>query len=270
MYDALKEADTIDADGDGEACQVGYTLSVAEWVAARANERSSNPEDVAAAERVAYLYHYLINDALIDGAFDSDLDMGAEESHPDWAGKIDWLGVQYYFRAGVTAEPGLIPVVAATPCFGGFDFGSCIETPDPTHFIPAMGYEWWEPGLYNILMELSERYPELPMTVTESGLATEIGERRAEHIVRTLEWIWQARLDGADVRGYYHWSLVDNFEWAEGFTPRFGLYRVDFDGDFSRTATSGATMLGDIAGSRQLTVMQRMERGGLGPMTPER
>ena len=65
------------------------------------------------------------------------------------------------------------------------------------------------------------------MTVTESGFATDLGVRRSEHIVRSLEQIARARDEGVDVRGYYHWSLIDNFEWAFGWKPRFGLYSVN-------------------------------------------
>ena len=82
--------------------------------------------DVAAADAVRYVYHHLFVDSIRDGSFDIDLDGMADEMHPDWGGKLDFLGVQYYFRAGVTGSPGLLPVVMATPCFGGFDCGSCL------------------------------------------------------------------------------------------------------------------------------------------------
>jgi len=71
-----------------------------------------------------------------------------------------------------------------------------------------------------------------------------------------------------DVRGYYHWSIYDNFEWALGFGPRFGLYTVDF-GTYARTPTEGATLLGDVAGARAVTGAQRKKYGGDGAMTPE-
>ena len=106
------------------------------------------------------------------------------------------------------------------------------------------------------------------MVVTEAGIATEKGERRAENIVRSLEQIQVSIEQGADVRGYYHWSLTDNFEWAEGYTPRFGLYSVDRN-DYSRSPTLGATVLAEIAETRSLTGDQRSTYGGLGPMTPE-
>jgi beta-glucosidase len=132
-----------------------------------------------------------------------------------------------------------------------------------------MGYEYWAPGLYDILMEYHERYADLPLMVTEAGIATEVGRRRAEHVTRTLEQIHFARRAGADVRGYYHWTLMDNFEWAEGYEPRFGLYRVDRAGEYARVPTEGATLFGEIAGARRLTIEQRETYGGLGPMTPE-
>jgi beta-glucosidase len=268
IYDALKEADTIDADGDGVAASVGFTLNVAEWVPARDNLPSDNPDDIAAADRVRYAYHYVFVESLRQGRFDSTLDQVFDEEHADWAGKLDWLGVQYYSRISVSADRGVIPGVDAMVCFGGFDLGSCLEPEDPTHWVPDMSYEYYEPGVYNVLTDFSSRWPDLPMIVTESGLATRVGRRRAEHVVRSLEQIQRARDEGVDVRGYYHWSLTDNFEWAEGFGPRFGLYTVDYD-SYARTPTEGATVLGEIAGARSLSSEQRAELGGLGPMTPE-
>jgi len=268
MYRAIKTADTIDADDDGEPAAVGLTLSVIDWVAARDNRISADPEDIAARDRVDYAYHFLVADSLLNGTFDPDFDGVGDEPQPDWAGTLDWLGVQYYFRTGVTAERPIIPVLEAVPCFGGFDFGSCVAALDPTTCVPEMAYEYYAPGLGRLLGEYNERYPGLPMIVSEGGIATEIGARRAENVVRSLEQIQQARDAGADVRGYYHWSLTDNFEWAEGFGPRFGLYTVDYS-DFSRAPTEGATVLGEIAGARQLTSAQRQRYGGEGPMTDE-
>lgn len=268
MYDALEQYDTVDADGDGVAASVGITLSVAEWVPARDNLPSDNPDDIAAVDRVRNAYHYEFVEALRQGAFDANLDGTYEESHPEWAGKLDWLGVQYYSRLSVSADRAIIPGVDAMVCFGGFDLGSCLAPDDPTHWVPTMEYEYYEPGLYNVLTDFSQRWPDLPLMVTESGIATDVGKRRAEHVVRSLEQIQKAIDAGVDVRGYYHWSLTDNFEWNQGFTPHFGLYRVDYD-TYERTPTEGATVLGDIAGARQLTSDQRKEYGGLGPMTPE-
>ena len=268
VYDAIKAADTVDADGDGVAANVGLTLNAVAFAPTRLNAPSDHPDDVAAAQRTDYVYHYLFPGSLLGGHFDANVDQVPDEEHPDWKGKLDWLGVQYYSRQGVTADPPVVPVLKLMICFQGFDGGSCLPPADPTHFVPTMNYEYWEPGVYQVLTALAERFPDLPLTVTESGIAAEAGRRRAEHVVRSLEQIHRALTDGVDVRGYYHWSLYDNFEWAEGFVPRFGLYRVNFD-TFERTPTEGATVLGQIARERMLTPAVRAAYGGLGPMTPE-
>ena len=268
IYDAIKEADQIDADGDGVAANVGLTLNVIEWQPSHNNAPSTRPEDIAAADRIRYVYHHLVPDSLLFGGFDADLDQVREESHPDWTGKLDWLGVQYYSRQGVSAEPPVIPVLNLMVCYGDLDLGSCVPPADPTHWVPAMRYEYYEPGIYDILTDFARRWPQLPLTVTESGLATENGTRRAEHVVRSLEQIHRALDEGVDVRGYYHWSLMDNFEWTQGFVPRFGLYRVDFT-TYDRIPTEGATALGEIAASRRITAAMRARYGGLGPMSPE-
>ncbi len=261
MYKAIKAIDP--------SASVGLSLSVGEFVPSADNEVSADPIDVAARDRVVYVYHHLVIEALRQGRFDPDLDGTLDEPQPGWQGTLDWLGVQYYFRSGVSGQnDGLIPVIRATPCFGSFDNGSCLPPHDATFCVPAMHYEFWAPGIYNVLHDFSTRWPDLPLVVSESGLATEVGPRRAENIVRTLEQIDRARQEGADVRGYYHWSLYDNFEWAEGFKPRFGLYTVDYN-SYARNATDGAIVLGEIAGARSLTVAQRSRYGGEGPMTAE-
>ena len=168
MYAAVKAADTADADGDGEAASVGLTLNVAEWIPAQNNAVSDDPVDVAARDRLVYVYHYLTPDSLRDGTFDADLDGSPDEDHPQWAGTLDWLGIQFYMRAGVTGSGGLVPVLELTPCFGDFDFGSCVPPTDPSFCVPEMRYEFHAPGLYDVLTDFGERYPDQPMVVTEA------------------------------------------------------------------------------------------------------
>ncbi|MBA2538322.1 MAG: glycoside hydrolase family 1 protein, partial [Deltaproteobacteria bacterium] len=269
IYDAIRAADTVDADGDGSAAAIGLSVSVADWQATRNNAPSVDPEDVAARDRLLYLFHYLFVDSIRAGTFDANLDGTADEDHPEWADKLDWLGLQYYFRAGVSGkDPLLPPPLGFTPCFGGFDFGSCRSAPDPTYCVPAMGYEGWIDGVYDVLMAFSARYPSLPLVVTEAGIATATPKRRAENIVRELEAIGRARDAGADIRGYYHWSLTDNFEWHEGFVPRFGLFTVDYV-SYARSGNVGSDTFAEIAKSRRISSDHRRLHGGTGAMTQE-
>jgi len=268
MYHALKAADVVDADGDGVAAAVGIPLSAIEWAAARDNLPSNDPADLAARDRVAWVYHYLLPESLRQGRFDADLDGTLDEDHPDWKGTLDWLGVQHYFRSGVTSTPPAVPALGLTPCYPPFDFGSCLKPLHPSFCVPQMHYEYNPSGLYPILKDFSQRWPDLPLLVTEGGIGTEVGERRSANIVRSLEQIERAREEGMDVRGYYHWSLYDNFEWAEGFAPHFGLYSVDRS-TFTRTATSAVATYSTITSTRSISAAFRSEHGGDGPLPPE-
>src|SRR5262249_51152464 len=147
MAKAIRENDTIDADGDGVAAAVGMSMSVADWEPTRSNHASDNPDDIAARDRLVYAFHYVFVDSLVNGTFDSNLDGVSDEDHPEWAGTLDWLGLQYYFRAGVTGATTVFPLVDATPCFATFDLGSCLPAPDPTYCVPRMGYEGYTDGI---------------------------------------------------------------------------------------------------------------------------
>lgn len=80
-------------------------------------------------------------------------------------------------------------------------------------------------GIYYLLLNL-KKYDK-PVYITENGIPTEDEERRTKFIEDHLHWIGQAIKNGVDVRGYFYWSLLDNFEWAHGFWPKFGLVGID-------------------------------------------
>jgi len=81
-------------------------------------------------------------------------------------------------------------------------------------------------GIYRVLKDLS--IYKKPVYITENGLADAKDEKRAKFIIDHLKWTHKAIEEGSDVRGYFHWSLLDNFEWDKGFDPRFGLVEIDY------------------------------------------
>jgi beta-glucosidase len=139
---------------------------------------------------------------------------------------------------------------------------------DPTFCIPVEQYEYDAAGLYDILTDFGKRWPKLPLVVSEHGIQTRVSARREENLVRGLEQIERARQAGVDVRGYYEWSVFDNFEWTLGLLPRFGLYTVD-DKTYARTATDASKLFGGVASARSVTSEERKKFGGTGPMTKE-
>ncbi|HEX8974318.1 MAG TPA: glycoside hydrolase family 1 protein [Patescibacteria group bacterium] len=93
--------------------------------------------------------------------------------------------------------------------------------------VSDLNWEIYAEGLYHIL-RWARRY-KLPVYITENGLADAKDEKRSEFIAASLLWVHRAILESIDVRGYFYWSLLDNFEWDKGFWPRFGLVEVDFE-----------------------------------------
>ena len=244
-YHAVHAADTTDADGDGTAARVGFTNSI-QWIVPADPD---NADDVAAASRIQALYGYIFPDAMVLGKLDRDLDGVPEEDHPEWANTVDLLGYQYYYRMyvrgiyfppvdAVPCDPNILDLLSLEPSAIG-----CPE-PDPDD-VTQMGYEHYSPGLGLLAPALAERYPGVQLRVTEAGIATTTGRRRAEDIVQELAGLSDAIAAGAPVDGYIHWSLTDNFEWAEGFRPKFGLYTVDRT-TMERTPTEGVAALRQI------------------------
>jgi beta-glucosidase len=92
---------------------------------------------------------------------------------------------------------------------------------------------------------------EIPLLVTENGIGTDDDAQRIEYVTAALEGVLGAIANGVDVRGYTYWSLLDNFEWAYGYRPRFGLVSVD-RGTYERTPKPSAAWLAAIANANAL------------------
>lgn len=121
---------------------------------------------------------------------------------------------------------------------------------NPNSRVSDIGWDMQPANLRYVLEELAERYKK-PLIVTENGLADADDTNRGWWLQETIQALWQARQNGADVRGYIHWSLLDNVEWDKGRWPRFGLVAVNYR-TFERTLRPSAKAL-----SRAIAAVQK-------------
>ena len=122
--------------------------------------------------------------------------------------------------------------------------------PEPGVEVLDMGYEYWPQAL-----EASIRYAaevaQIPLYVTENGIGTTDDGQRIRFVTSALEGVRRCLDDGVDVRGYFYWSALDNFEWAYGYKPQFGLIAVDRETQL-RTLKPSAQWLGGVARTNRL------------------
>jgi beta-galactosidase len=231
MYDAIHAADTVDADGDGVAADVGLVYAMAPVVP----EDASKPLDVTAAENVFYLWNMAFLNAVAGGMYDQNLD-GNAVPRADLAGRMDHLGINYYVRIQVQGTTG--PVLADL---------SPLTTFNP---LTIRQDEIYPRGIYELVTLVHQQFG-IPVMITENdGQAVPRGDLESEErtIVETMQWLARAVAEGADVRGYLYWSLVDNYEWNHGTTLPYGLYEVDpHDPQKARTPRVTARLLARIA-----------------------
>jgi beta-glucosidase len=139
---------------------------------------------------------------------------------PDLAGAFDLIGFSYYSALGVRS-------------------GRVVPHPDDAPRSP-LGYAIWADGLWLALRRAHELVPETPLLVAEYGIGTDDDDQRAAYLKRGLDLTEQAIADGIDVRGFFHWTGVDNYEWLHGFDVAFGL--IDRDRNVRPSADVLATV----------------------------
>jgi beta-glucosidase len=192
--------------------------------------------DWLAAGFLDQFWNWAFPDALHDGRARIRLP-GATLDEPidGLVGSTDFFGLNYYFRYFVRLAPGTPEMVALAP---GPGLRSELGGTSPIGDSPPE-------ALFLLMREAWKRYRQ-PVVVTEGGIADDAGTMRGPLIRGQFEAIQRARAEGIDVTGYFHWTLVDNFEWEKGYRPRFGLYRLD-RATLARTPAGGADVFAALA-----------------------
>lgn len=212
------------ADGKG---QIGLVVNLEPKYAA-----SNGPEDAAALARAhAYMNRQFLDPVFL-GAYPDEL---AEIFGHDWPRfpeddlklirePIDFLGINYYTRSVVRSDPTAAPLCASPVAQTGAEH-------------TEMKWEVFPAGLKSCLLWVKRRYGDIPLYITENGAAFADPEpkngrledpRRVDYFRTHLRAAHEALQQGANLKGYFAWSLVDNFEWSCGFARRFGLVHVDY------------------------------------------
>ncbi len=192
----------------------------------------------------AGLIHYLFNEAIFGPFNGRRLNFLVRSvSIPEARGTLDWIGLQYYAAQHIylSRSPG-----ARLPRLE-------MRAPEGR---PRGPRDWGELAPEQILPRLKHLYRLVrqPIYVTEAGVPDPDDSLRPAYLARTLRAVWQACMHNYPVRGFFFWSLVDNFEWAEGYDPRyrFGLYGVDFQTQ-ERTERRSARLYRAVCAANALT-----------------
>ena len=174
-----------------------------------------DPRSRVAAEHANYMNVEWILNAIVHGAFDNDFDMITDEL-AEGVGGADFIGVDYYNRIRMRHRKG-----APNPWNTSMETLPCLDCSD-------FGWDIFPEGIRMATNWVYRKY-RLPIYILENGIADAKDEKRRRYIREHLRELLKAVVvDRVPVRGYYHWSLLDNFEWSQGYKMRFGLYAVDF------------------------------------------
>jgi beta-glucosidase len=214
---------------------------------------SDKPEDLEATARAdAYMNRQYL-DPIFFGTYPAEMKEIFGEAWPDFPAEdlehirrpLDFLGINYYTRRVTCHDPNAKPVQA-----GG------VRQRQATH--TETDWEVYPQGLADTLLGVRQRYGNIPLYVTENGAAfydppTVEGELhdplRVEYFREHLKVVRRLIHEGVDLRGYFAWSLLDNFEWSLGYSKRFGIIHVDYATQ-RRTPKASARFYAEVIRSR--------------------
>ena len=211
-------------------------VSVAHNMAALAPWHRFNPLDRLLSKIAKYFYNHSLLDAFLTGVLKIKFPFKNEISIPvPIKNKLDFFGVNYYTRVHIRFNPFK-------------KMGIELRNRDIDGYgLTDMGWEIHPRGLEKVLRYASKL--NVPLIITENGIATRDGQKKIKYMKRHVDAVEKSIKDGIDVRGYFYWSLIDNYEWLQGLDARFGLYRVDFN-TMERKPTNAAAYYAYIIKSR--------------------
>ncbi len=160
-----------------------------------------------------YSFHTLFLNGMVEGRLSFPLGLSLKKDKV----YCDFMGINYYSRHLIhpTTNPATL-------------FGEVrVEENLPDEKVNDLGWEIYPEGLYHTIKTNYEKYG-LPIYITENGIPDARDKKRARFIYDHLNQVQKLINDGIDVQRYYHWSLMDNLEWNDGYGPRFGLIEIDY------------------------------------------
>lgn len=185
-------------------------------------------------------FNWVFPEALETGRLSVSLpDLKIDELIPEAANTQDFFGLNYYSREIVRFKllsRTHFELIPASPGEAASD----------------VGWRIYPQGFYLMLKTVQARFGAKPILVTENGIADANDSRRARFLIDHLAALHRAIQEGVPVRSYCHWSLVDNFEWIEGYPPRYGLFSIDYATE-TRTLRESGRVFSKIARENALT-----------------
>ncbi|KAF2955036.1 family 1 glycosylhydrolase [Marinitoga sp. 38H-ov] len=179
-----------------------------------------NQEDKDIVEYAKYFNNYHFTDMIFKGNINFDINK-RKNYRKDMHGKTDYLGINYYTRTVVKKVNDNWRVVS------GYGYSCKDKFSKANKPVTNMGWEVYPEGIKKIILEIKERYNNPLMFITENGIADK-GDIQPYFIVSHLMNIHEAIELGANVKAYMYWSILDNYEWPEVFSKRFGLIHVNY------------------------------------------
>jgi beta-glucosidase len=214
----------------------GAMVSVAHNMAALAPWKRWSLMDRLLAKIAKHFYNHSLLDAFLTGTmriklpFNRPIDIDLPIKN-----KLDFFGVNYYTRVHIRFNPfKKMGVELRHRDIDGYG-------------LTDMGWEVHPRGLEKVLRYASKL--NVPLIITENGIATHDDQKKIKFMKKHIDVLEKCIKDGIDVRGYFYWSLIDNYEWLQGLDARFGLYKVDFD-TLKRKPTNAATYYSYLIKSR--------------------